>query len=50
MSTFILWIWIYSYPNTTVASAEYSSLERCEKAALEISKEGSARGHVCTEK
>lgn len=50
MSAFILWVWIYSYPSTTVASAEYSSREKCEAAYLLIAKEGNTRGHVCTEK
>lgn len=48
MSAYILWIWIYSYPNTTVANASYSSLERCEQAAQMIKKEGNTRGYVCT--
>ena len=50
MSAFILWVWIYSYPNTSVVSAEYSSREKCEQAYAEIEKEGNTRGHVCTEK
>ncbi|WP_340052098.1 hypothetical protein [Pseudomonas proteolytica] len=50
MSAYILWIWIYSYPNTTVTTAEYSSLERCEQAELQIKKEGTTRGYLCTQK
>lgn len=50
MSAYISWVWTYAYPNKIVASAEYTSLERCEQAYIALSKEGSTRGHVCTEK